>query len=269
MSTDSMPVAVVGAGPSGLGCATGLAAHVPVVLVDRVPVVGGTAGWDRFDIRDLAAGAASLGVELRLGETAIRWSGQDLLVLGPGASSLVRAQHLFIAAGLRPATAADLGMTGDRPAGVIPATVAEHLLDAGVALWRTLVIVGDGPWASSVAERARRLGSHVIAVADAASWADERLQRPRQWSIVGRDRVQAVRLHYEGVGPGSVDVECDAVVLAADPVPNRNVDGAVLPGAAGVTFVQPAAPLDVGGRFDAARRAASEWLRATGKVVLQ
>ena len=53
---------------------------------------------------------------------------------------------------------------GDRPAGVVPATVAEHLLDTGVALWRTVVIVGDGPWAPRVAERARRLGARIIAV---------------------------------------------------------------------------------------------------------
>jgi hypothetical protein len=61
---------------------------------------------------------------------------------------------------------------------------------------------------------------------------------------------------------------CDAVVLAADPLPNRTIDGAVLPGSAQVTFVQPAAPRDAGERFDAARRAATEWLDAAGKVVL-
>jgi hypothetical protein len=61
---------------------------------------------------------------------------------------------------------------------------------------------------------------------------------------------------------------CDAVVLAADPLPSRNIDGAVLPGSAQVTFVQPVAPRDAGERFDAARRVASEWLDAAGKVVL-
>jgi hypothetical protein len=76
--------------------------------------------------------------------------------------------------------------------------------------------------------------------------------------------VQALRLCYEGA---VTDVACDAVVLAADPVPNRNVDGAVLPGSARVTFVQPAGPADAGLRFDAARQAAGEWLDATGKVV--
>ena len=268
MNTDPMPVAVVGAGPSGLGCAIGLAAHVPVVLVERIPVAGGTAGWDNPEIRDHVAGAAALGVELRLGQTAIRWSEQRLLVTGPGECGWIPARHLFVAAGLRPATPADLKMTGDRPAGVVPATVAEHLLEAGVALWRTVAVVGDGPWAPRVAERARRLGARIIAVGSDAAWADEHFERPHQWSIVGRDRVRALRLCYEGAGPASIDVMCDADVLAADPLPSRNIDGAVLPGSAQVTFVQPVAPRDAGERFDAARRAASEWLDAAGKVVL-
>jgi hypothetical protein len=267
VSETRVPAVVVGAGPSGLGCAVELAPHVPVVLIDRLPVFGGAAGWDRPEIRDQAAAAAALGVEPLLGQTAIRWSGERLLVLGPGSCRWLTAQHLFMAGGLRPATVADLGITGDRPAGVVAATVAEHLLDTGVALWRTVVIVGEGPWAARVAGRARALGSRIIALGSGARWADEHLGRPDRFSIIGRDRVQALRLEYDGTGAASVDVACDAVVLAADPVPNRNVDGAVRPGSPGVTFVQPASPHDIAGRFGAARCAAREWLRTTGKVL--
>jgi hypothetical protein len=266
MSQAGLPAAVVGAGPSGLGCAVELAPHVPVVLIDRLPVFGGAAGWDRPEIREHAAAAAALDVKPLLGQTAIRWSGQRLLVLGPGSCRWVAARHLFMAGGLRPATAADLGMTGDRPAGVVAATVAEHLLDTGVALWRTVVIVGEGPWAPRVAARARALGSRIIALGSTAGWADERFDWPHRCSIVGRERVQALRLDYGVTSAASVDVACDAVVLAAGPVPNRNVDGAVRPGSPGVTFVQPASPHDIAGRFGAARCAAREWLRATGKV---
>jgi hypothetical protein len=60
---------------------------------------------------------------------------------------------------------------------------------------------------------------------------------------------------------GVTELACDGVVLAGDPAPARNIDGAVLPGAAGVTFVQPLTPLDPAGRFDAARDAARRWLR--------
>jgi hypothetical protein len=262
MSVRSTPVAVVGAGPSGLGCAIELAPHVPVLLVERIPVFGGTAGWDRPEIREHARSAAALGVEPWLGHTAIRWSGGRLLILGPDGCRWVPARHLFMAGGLRPATVADLSVTGDRPAGVVAATVAEHLLDAGVSLWDTVVIVGDGPWAAHIAQRARELGSRIVALGGTAAWADDHLDQPRRWSIVGRDRVQALRLDYGGSGSAAVDIACDAVVLAADPVPNRNIDGAVLTGSPGVTYVQPVSPHDIAGRFDSARHAAREWLDA-------
>ena len=89
--------------------------------------------------------------------------------LGSGAASVHGGRPA------RPATVADLGITGDRPAGVVAATVAEHLLDTGVALWRTVVIVGEGPWAARVAGRARALGSRIIALGSDAGWADEHL----------------------------------------------------------------------------------------------
>jgi hypothetical protein len=285
------PFAVVGAGPSGLGCAAVLAAAGPVVLIDRIPVPGGTAGWDGREIRGYVRQVRRLGVRMRLGETALRWEGSRmrlgetaprwdggrLLLAAPGRAEWLDAAGLFVACGLRPATLADWRVTGDRPAGVIPATVAEHLLQAGVRLWTTVVVAGDGPWAAPVARSARRLGTRVIAVSDRAAghadWADERYPRPKQWSITGRDRVTGIRLEGEageageaGEGgeageAGVTELACDGVVLAGDPAPARNIDGAVLPGAAGVTFVQPLTPLDPAGRFDAARDAARRWLR--------
>jgi NADPH-dependent 2,4-dienoyl-CoA reductase/sulfur reductase-like enzyme len=259
------PVAVVGAGPSGLGCAAVLAAEMPVVLIDRLPVPGGAAGWDGREIRDYVTRVGRLGAQLRLGETALRWDGGRLLLAAPGHAGWLEAAGLFVACGLRPATLADGRVTGDRPAGVVPATVAEHLLQAGVRLWATVVVVGDGPWAASVARSARRLGTRVIAVSDHADWADDwaddRHPRPRQWSITGRDRVTGIRLEGE---TGLTELACDGVVLAGDPVPARNIEGAVLPGAAAVTFVQPLTPLDPAGRFHAGQHAARRWLHQEG-----
>jgi hypothetical protein len=281
------PFAVVGAGPSGLGCATVLAAEGPVVLIDRIPVPGGTAGWDGREIRGYVRRVRRLGVRMRLGETALRWDGGlrldggrgdggrgdggRLLLVGPGRAEWVEAAGLFVACGLRPGTLADGRVTGDRPAGVVPATVAEHLLQAGVRLWSTVAVAGDGPWAAAVGRSARRLGSRVIAIGGDgaegavgavggawAEWADEHYPRPKQWSIAGRDRVTGIRLEGEA---GVTELACDGVVLAGDPAPARNIDGAVLPGAAGVTFAQPLTPLDPAGRFDAAQEAAHRWLR--------
>jgi hypothetical protein len=252
------PIAVVGAGPSGLGCAAVLAADLPVVLIDRIPVPGGTAGWESREIRGYVTRVRRLRTRMRLGETALRWDAGRLLLVGPGHAEWLNTAGLLVACGLRPATLADWRVTGDRPAGVVPATVAEHLLQAGVRLWATAVVVGDGPWAASVARSARRLGTRIIAVSDTAGWADERHPRPKQWSITGRDRVTGIRLEGEA---GVMEVPCDGVVLAGDPVPARNIDGAVLPGAARVTFVQPLTPPDPAGRFRAAQEAARRWLR--------
>jgi hypothetical protein len=51
-----------------------------------------------------------------------------------------------------------------------------------------------------------------------------------------------------------IELACDAVLLGDDPRPVRNVAGAVLPGAAAVTYVQPAA---VGGAVAAAAAGAA------------
>lgn len=258
---------VVGAGPTGLGCATALAEHAPVTVVERIPVTGGTAGWDDPDIVTVTRAARQAEVRLLLGETALRWDGSHLLVAGPGTIRRLPGTHLFFAGGLRPATAANLAIDGDRPAGVVPATVAEHLLHAGVKLWSTAVVIGDGPWAHPVGLACRKLGTRVVAVAenDQAAppiWADEHHPRPDTITVVGRDRVGAVRLRTPA---GALDVACDAVILAAAPRPNRNVGGALLDGDAGVTFLQPARPRSPLDRYHAGRAATEAWLDTNGE----
>jgi NAD(P)-binding Rossmann-like domain len=279
---------VVGAGPTGLGCATVLAAHASVTVIERIPVTGGTAGWDDPDVVAFTKAARRADVRLLLGETALRWDGTHLLVAGPGAIRRLPGAHLFFAGGLRPATAADLSIDGDRPAGVVPATVAEHLLQAGVKLWNTAVVIGDGPWAHPIGLGCRKLGTRVVAVSQtdhaqidhaqtdqaqtdharddhdkSPAWADEHHPRPDTITVVGRDRVRSVRLRTPA---GEVDLPCDAVVLAAAPQPNRNVAGALLDGDAGVTFLQPTRPDSPMDRYDAGRAATRAWLDTNGDL---
>ena len=314
-------VVVVGAGPSGLGAATALAASHRTVLVERIPVAGGTAGWDNPTVREMTERASAAGVEFRLGQTAIRWHDGRLTVVGPGTSSHLACAHLFFAGGLRPATLANLAISGARPAGIVPATVAEHLLQTRTRLWTNVAVIGDGHWASEIAGRARQLGTRIIGIGASTPWADESHARPTAWSVSGDDRVDALTLvygspdhssaastngsapdadadtvttsgaaadtpatagdtagHERGGATGSdqdrahqhgdavVRVECDAIVLAQDPIPNRNVDGAVLGTSAGVTFIQPAAPHQALKRYDSAVRVATRWLATSRKV---
>jgi hypothetical protein len=256
------PYLVVGAGPSGLGFATELARQAGVVLIDRLPVTGGAAGWAGADVREFTAEAVRQGVRLRLGESALRWEQGVLLVAGPGRSEKIAGRHLLFCGGLRPATAAGLNLAGDRPAGVLAGIVAEHLLAAGVRLWGTAVVLGDGPWARPVAERARALGTRVTAVTDRGDWGDERFGWPERLTVIGRDRVTHLRLH---TSQAVTDVPCDAVVLAADPAPNRNVEGALLEGAPAVTFHQPLRPHAAAQRYELAVRAAQSLINLRGR----
>lgn len=256
------PCLVVGAGPTGLGCAAELAAGHPVELIDRVPAPGGEVGWTSPEITALVREARSRGVRFRLGNAALRWEPGRLLLAGPGTIRWTPGERLFYAGGIRPATAADLQITGDRPAGVLPATVAQHLLAAQSRLWARLAIIGDGPWATAVAARARSGGSTIVAITqgcDAPPWADEATTLTTQIAIVGRDRVRAVRVH---ASQQWTDIPCDGVILAADPRPNRNVAGAVADGSPGVTFVQPLGPASAAARSELGRQAAREWIRA-------
>jgi hypothetical protein len=258
------PYLVVGAGPTGLGCATELAAVHPVELIDRIPVPGGEAGWSAPRVTALAKDARRRGVRFRLGNTAVRWEPGRLLVAGPGGIEWFPGERLFYAGGLRPATAADLSITGDRPAGILPATVAHHLLAVQQRLWDRLAVIGDGPWASAIAEQASGAGTTIIAVTrgcGAPPWADEATTHAGQIAIVGRDRVSAVRVRAQ---EHWADIPCDGVVLAADPKPNRNVAGALRDDSPGVAFVQPAGPASVAERGEIGRGTARCWIAANG-----
>ncbi|WP_182883248.1 FAD-dependent oxidoreductase [Microbispora sp. H10949] len=255
---------VVGAGPSGLGCATELArsgGH-DVLLIDRVPVAGGESGWDEPEVRELVRAATDAGVEFRFGAAAAVWTDRRLLLTAPGTIRWVEADHLFYAGGLRPATASDLNIVGERPAGVLPATVADHLLSTGVRLWKRAVIVGDGPWAPHIAERIRGAGGHVTAVgAGSPTWADQVVAGGTGLEVLGRDRVHTLRVVE---GTRARDLACDAVILAAGPLPNRNVDGALAEGAPHVTFVQPLDARGIAPRAQAGRAIAAHWARTNG-----
>ncbi|HEY6278241.1 MAG TPA: hypothetical protein VIX86_18135 [Streptosporangiaceae bacterium] len=212
----------------------------------------------------LMAEARHRGVRFRLGNAGVRWEPGRLLVAGPGRIEWLPGERLFYAGGLRPATAADQSITGDRPAGVLPATVAHHLLAAQNRMWDRLAVIGDGPWATTVATRARAGGSTIIAITrgcKAPAWADEVTTQAAQITIVGRDRVRAVRVRAKQQW---ADIPCDGVVLAADPQPNRNVTGALHDDSPGVAFVQPVHPVSVVERGEAGRRTARSWIAANG-----
>jgi hypothetical protein len=244
-------VVVVGAGAAGLGAAAALAARAPVELVDRIPVPGGAAGDTARAVRAAVARARRAGVTFALGATATRWEDGRLLVCAPGAIAWRTAEALVFAGGMRPATPAELGLAGDRPAGVLAAQVAKHLLEAGVPLWRRAAIVGDDPDAAAAAPLIRAAGGTVTAVGGDPPWADRAYPGWRPVAVTGRPRVASLRIAR---AEETRELACDAVLLAAHPRPVRNVEGAIADDAPGVTFLQD---LDAPTFADTARLAAA------------
>jgi hypothetical protein len=228
-------VLVVGAGAAGLGAATALAGHAPVTVVDRAAVPGGVAGPDGPDVRAAVAAAERAGVVLRLGATATRWEGGRLLVCRPGEIAWHPAAALLVAAGVRPATAAELGLTGERPAGVLPITAARPLLDADPGRWRRVLVLGDGFGAAGIAALVAAAGGTVTTLHD--GW--------RGAEVVGRGHVTGLRTGRELVG-------CDALLLAAGARPVRTIEGAVADDAGGVVFLQDLAAASFADTLDAA-----------------
>jgi predicted NAD/FAD-dependent oxidoreductase len=94
--TESKRVAIVGAGITGLSCAAALRGHARVAVVDRIPVAGGVHGWLAAETAELVA---SCGAELRVGMTALRWDGRELLAIGQDGAVRIPAAVLVVATG--------------------------------------------------------------------------------------------------------------------------------------------------------------------------
>jgi hypothetical protein len=195
-----------------------------------------------------------------LGTTALRWEPGRLLVAAPGDIRWIAADCLVFAGGTRPATPADLRLAGDRPAGVVSATVAEHLVGARVTLGHDPIVLGISHWAALVAHQMHTRGARVRALGlpgDARpAWADEWLGTATPHAIHGRPRIAALEVGREPGGDRE-QLRCDALVIAAPARPIRNVEGAVFVGE-GVTFIcetdLAASPADIVGRSEAAAR---------------
>ena len=254
-------MAVVGAGVAGLAAAAELAGRGPVIVLDRLPVPGGVLPYDAPEVRRLADRCAAAGVRWLLGTTALRWQDGRLLAAGPDGISWVSAAHLVFAGGDRPATAAELPLTGPRLAGVLPAPVAIHLAEAKVVLGRHVVIVGTGDWAGAARHAIARQRAEVTVIAREAApgpaFPHDRLIRG--WvpvAVSGSGRVSTLTLEKS---TQQYAITCDAVILAEAVRPLRNVDGAIVDPAPGVTFVQPAAGVTTAGAAaEHARRAVAD-----------
>jgi hypothetical protein len=233
-----------------------------VAVVDRIPVAGGVHGWREAETAELVA---SCGAELRLGMTALRWDGRELLAIGQDGAVRIPAAVLVVATGARPLGRAQLAITGPRPAGIVAATVACHLAENGLPVGTRPLVLGGGDWARAATLALLGAGVPRVTVVAPGGWLSEPppdqgidlLTGDHVVSVSGEPRIESARLASGG------EVACDALVLAHGLVAVRNVDGAVWGGALTV-YAQPLAdPGSVAG----ARAAGNEAARAVRSLI--
>jgi len=222
-------VVVAGAGRCGLHVSRMLAERgLPVTVVERLPCPGGQE--PEPDADRLARAAERAGVRFLLGTLAVSLLGHDVDTLGiPGAQRLP-ASVLVVATGSRPATPGELGITGDRCAGILPGSAAVHLIESGVLPGWHPVVVGGGDLAEHCITRCLRAGSRSVSVVRPAQL---RFAVPagvhtydgwRLDSIHGWPRVSRVTLSQ---GQQMMSVHADAVIIAQDRRPMRNIENAL------------------------------------------
>jgi pyruvate/2-oxoglutarate dehydrogenase complex dihydrolipoamide dehydrogenase (E3) component len=258
-------VVVVGAGRSGLAAASALVADgFAVGVVERLPVAGGQEP-ERETRAAWAELVRSAGLAARFGSTAVAWDGGRLLTLGVDGAQRLAAAVLVVATGTRPATRGELGIAGDRCAGVVPGTAALHLVESGVLLGRRPVVYGAGTLAASCARLLGRAGADVTLLAPGANGvvpdADGIAIRTNATvtAVRGRARVTAVELTS---GRGAEALPADALVLAHGRVPMRNIEGAVTDASGAVACHSGADPKS---ERDAAAQARAALLGAPGQ----
>ena len=202
-----------------------------VTLVERLPAPGGQEPEPAT--RGLAKAARRAGADFVLGTLAVSLSGPVVETLGIGGAGSYRPDALVVATGTRPATAGELGVTGDRCAGILPGSAMIHLVESGVLPgWRP-VVLGGGDLARHCAELCLRAGARGVSVVSPT----ERVFAARPgmdtydgWRLVsthGWPRVDHVLIERDGQ---VARVTGDAVILAHQRRAMRNIEGAIRDG---------------------------------------
>jgi len=223
---------VVGAGWSGLLAARMLAGEgLAVTVVERLPAPGGQEPEPATS--GLAKAARRAGADFVLGTLAVSLSGPVVETLGIGGAGSYRPGALVVATGTRPATVGELGVTGDRCAGILPGSAIVHLVESGVLPgWRP-VVLGGGDLARHCAELCLRAGAHAVSVvspAERAFAAGPGMDTYDGWRLVsihGWPRVDHVLIERDGQ---VARVTGDAVILAHQRRAMRNIEGAIRDG---------------------------------------
>ena len=174
-----------------------------------------------------------------LGTLAVQWAFGAVHTLGVGGAGMRPADVLVVATGTRPATRGELGIAGDRFAGILPGSAALHLTESGVLLGRRPVVLGGGSLAASCVHALGHAGADQITVVAPDGIVHPGIREADQvlsgWNVaaaLGDPRLDAVTLV---AGTSRLQITADALILAHRRVAMRNIEQATDP-TPGVVF---------------------------------
>ncbi len=206
-------VLVVGGGAAGLAAAEALGAVRPLVADDGVEAGGSLLSLGATNGRTAAAAAAAAGATLLVSTTVAGvyrdGGGFRALLAGPEGVSLVRAEHLLIAAGTH---AFVMPFAGNDLPGVVGARAATRLLSGGIVLGEPTVLVGAGRYADRFEEAAagvvvvQRVDAHHLVRASGRLRTTGVVLR----TVDGQRRVRAGALVVDGPGAPAIELAVQA-----------------------------------------------------------
>jgi thioredoxin reductase len=260
---ETRDVVVIGGGPAGLAAALGArrAGAGSVLVVEREPRLGGILnqcihdGFGLFFYKETISGpeyAERLAedvvrerIEIETGAMVLDLTPDRVLRVNSRAGyRLVKAGAVVLAMGCRERTRDMIGIPGTRPAGVLTAGSAQHLVNLqNLRVGNEAVILGSGDVGLIMARRLVFEGVQVKGVFEILPWASGLERNVRQClmdfgiplvlrstvvDIRGRDRVESVVV--AGVDdslapiPGTETViPCDTLLLSVGLIPENEL----------------------------------------------
>lgn len=195
---------IIGGGLAGLSLARELEKRgIRATIFETRSRLGGIFVIDRYARKEIEKIAPQL--DVRLNSTAVLRRGVTIV----SEDAEIRPRRAIVATGYRVRTPAELGIVGDRPAGVFPFHAAVDLLLEGLDIGRRVAIYGISRHSLSLAEMLLERSREVVLIGkgNARAPGDVELVEGKVRALKGTTRLEEV------VTDGG-KIEADAIVIA-------------------------------------------------------